>query len=194
MDESVLRAMARWPNVPEVFGWLTLDRRGRWLLRGETIGNRAALAFINRNYAVDSSGRWFFQNGPQRVFVDLAYTPWVLRLELDGGFSTHTGDDAGLPAGLFVDEDGAVLADMPCGVGVLDDRDLELFSEALCTGDGGAVDEDEIGERLDGLAAGVAVDLAARLGGRLCPLVFLASERVPGRFGFVRAPSTAQKA
>ncbi|HMN64893.1 MAG TPA: DUF2946 family protein, partial [Burkholderiaceae bacterium] len=32
MDEQVLHAMARWPDVPAVWGWLRLDRRGRWLL------------------------------------------------------------------------------------------------------------------------------------------------------------------
>ena len=38
MDEDVLRAMTRWPDVPAVYGWLSLDRRGRWLIRGETLG------------------------------------------------------------------------------------------------------------------------------------------------------------
>ena len=28
MDEIVIRAMQKWPNVPNVFGWLKLDRRG----------------------------------------------------------------------------------------------------------------------------------------------------------------------
>ena len=91
MDDSVLRAMAKWPNVPAVYGWLALDRRGRWLLRDEPIANRAAVRFIDRNYGVDDGGRWYFQNGPQRVFVRLDYTPWVLRLRVDGGLDTHTG-------------------------------------------------------------------------------------------------------
>ena len=69
MDDRVIRSMARWPDVPDVFGWLALDARGHWLLKGETIANRAAVAFIARNYAHDEFGRWFFQNGPQRVFV-----------------------------------------------------------------------------------------------------------------------------
>ena len=37
MDETGLRSMAKWPNVPAVYGWLTLDRRGNWLLQGERI-------------------------------------------------------------------------------------------------------------------------------------------------------------
>ena len=37
MDESVIRAMDRWPDVPAVYGWLELDVRGRWRLRGEPV-------------------------------------------------------------------------------------------------------------------------------------------------------------
>jgi hypothetical protein len=48
---------------------------------GDPIQHVALKAFIERNYAADDMGRWFFQNGPQRVFVDLAYTPKVLRLQ-----------------------------------------------------------------------------------------------------------------
>ena len=87
VDEIVLRAQAKWPGVPDVYGWLSLDRRGRWLLRNpvreiyEPIGNAALRQFIARNYARDARGRWFFQNGPQRVFVRLAYTPLVARAE-----------------------------------------------------------------------------------------------------------------
>jgi hypothetical protein len=79
MDESVRAALARWPNVPSVYGWLSLDRRGNWLIKGERIGNPAVPEFIARNYECDERGRWFFQNGPQRVFVTLAYLPFVLR-------------------------------------------------------------------------------------------------------------------
>src|SRR5919199_5142149 len=83
MDPPVARAMAKWPNVPAVYGWLALDRRGNWLIKGERIANAALRDFIGRNYAADSNGRWYFQNGPQRVFVSLAYTPWVVHYEGD---------------------------------------------------------------------------------------------------------------
>ena len=46
MDEMVVRSMAKWPDVPDVYGWLSLDRRGNWLIRStsatpsfERIGN-----------------------------------------------------------------------------------------------------------------------------------------------------------
>ncbi len=80
MDADVIAAMAKWPNVPAVFGWLQLTARGEWRIRGERIANPAIRAFIGRNYAVDSNGRWYFQNGPQRVFASLALTPWVYRV------------------------------------------------------------------------------------------------------------------
>src|SRR5690242_19491998 len=71
MDEIVLRSMAKWPNVPDVYGWLSLDRRGNWLIKNERIGNLAFREFIGRNYQPDARGCWYFQNGPQRVFVKL---------------------------------------------------------------------------------------------------------------------------
>jgi hypothetical protein len=32
MDEAVRQALARWPDVPDCFGWLSLSRRGEWQL------------------------------------------------------------------------------------------------------------------------------------------------------------------
>ena len=59
MDQAVLRSLAKWPDVPAVYGWLSLDRRGNWLLwedaagRFGRIGNAALREFIARNYACD---------------------------------------------------------------------------------------------------------------------------------------------
>ena len=36
--------------------------------------------FIQRNYEHDAQGQWFFQNGPQRVYVELQATPWIFRV------------------------------------------------------------------------------------------------------------------
>jgi len=83
LDDAVLRSIARWPNVPAVYGWLALDRRGNFLIKGERIGNPALREFICRNYAADERGCWYFQNGPQRVFVRLAYTPFVVHFQGD---------------------------------------------------------------------------------------------------------------
>src|SRR5262249_50687118 len=91
MEAWALRGMQRWPNVPALFGWLTLDRRGRWLIKGEIISRPQIIDTINRNYEPDEHGRWFFQNGPQRGFIALEYAPLVVRV--DGGgdlLTTHT--------------------------------------------------------------------------------------------------------
>jgi hypothetical protein len=135
MDAEVLRAMARWPQVPAVYGWLALDRRGNWLLRQSAegafgrIGNAAMRALIARNYAVDARGCWYFQNGPQRVYVTLAYTPFVLRYA-----GEWPVDQCGAPLApheTYVDEEGSVLLVGGQGVGLLDDRDLGIFESRL---------------------------------------------------------------
>jgi hypothetical protein len=127
MDEIVARSLAKWPNVPAVYGWLELDRRGNWLIKGERIGNQALREFIGRNYEADERGRWFFQNGPQRVYVKLAYTPLVVHYEGDRLF-----DHCGRPfacRNAFQDDEGSVLLEGDPGIALLDDRDLARYAE-----------------------------------------------------------------
>jgi hypothetical protein len=127
MDEIVSRSMAKWPDVPAVYGWLSLDRRGNWLIKGERIGNAALREFIGRNYASDERGRWFFQNGPQRVYVHLAYTPLVVRVEGEG-----LVDHCGRPFSGYetlLDDEGSVLVSSDGVVALVDDRDLARFAE-----------------------------------------------------------------
>ncbi len=90
MDNLVLQSLTKWPAVPNCFGWLALDRRGRWRIRseytqkynlpGEVIQNSNLNNFITRNYSRDQIGRYFFQNGPQRVFITLDAAPWIVRI------------------------------------------------------------------------------------------------------------------
>ncbi len=94
MDPSVIAAMSKWPNVPDCRGWLSLDRRGQWRLQGSPVRHAGLAEFIGRNYEGDETGAWFMQNGPQRVGVELAATPWIFRLAGDGGFVSHTGKPA----------------------------------------------------------------------------------------------------
>ena len=127
MDEIVARSLAKWPHVPAVYGWLSLDRRGNWLIKGERIGNAALRDFIGRNYQADEKGRWYFQNGPQRVYVSLAYTPLVVRYEGEG-----LVDHCGRPftaAEALEDDEGSVLFAGSGSVGLLDDRDLARFAD-----------------------------------------------------------------
>jgi len=133
MDAGVVRAMARWPGVPAVYGWLALDRRGAWLLRVpdrerfERIGNPALCEFIARNYEADERGRWYFQNGPQRVYVRLAYTPLVLHYE-GADLVDHCGRPT-IAQSTYLDEEGSVLIAGERGIGLLDDRDLAEFQD-----------------------------------------------------------------
>lgn len=142
MDDVVIRAMAKWPNVPAVWGWLSLDRRGAWKIKGGTITNRAATEFIARNYASDDRGRWFFQNGPQRVFVELEYTPWIYSLDGRGALVTHTGLGCGAVERAWLDEAGSMLLLGEPGPGIVDDRDLLVLSDRLVDGDGRPVEDD----------------------------------------------------
>jgi hypothetical protein len=126
MDDIVVRSLAKWPNVPDVFGWLQLDRRGNWRIKGDRIGNAALREFIARNYAADEQGRWYFQNGPQRVYVTLAYTPFVVHYEGEQLFD-HCGAPAE-PIETWLDDEGSILIQAKQGIGLLDDRDLERYA------------------------------------------------------------------
>ena len=128
MDPIVARAMARWPDVPAVYGWLALDRRGNWLIKAERITHQAMREFIARNYEGDDAGRWYFQNGPQRVYVTLAYTPLVVHYEGD-----TLVDHCGRPFAArvnYVDDEGSVVLAGESGIALLDDRDLLRFADS----------------------------------------------------------------
>ncbi|MGV7246475.1 DUF2946 family protein [Caballeronia sp. M23-90] len=140
MDEIVKQALAKWPNVPHCTGWLLLDRRGQWRMRddaaqaanlpGDIIRHDALLGFINRNYAADDAGQWFFQNGPQRVYVELGYTPWIVRLcEANGALKLTDHAGGGLePSEAWLDDQGNILFSDSTRVAALHDHDLDLFS------------------------------------------------------------------
>jgi DUF2946 family protein len=138
MDSAVARAMAKWPNVPAVFGWLALDRRGNWLIRSpgtaarfDRIANQALREFIARNYAADDAGRWYFQNGPQRVYVNLAYTPFVVHYE--GEKLVDQCGRAFAPSAAYEDDEGSVLFAGAGTIALLDDRDLLRFADSAPT-------------------------------------------------------------
>jgi len=158
MDEIVKQALAKWPNVPHCTGWLLLDRRGQWRMRddatqaaglpGDIIRHEALLGFINRNYAADADGQWFFQNGPQRVYVELGYTPWIVRLSEANGALRLTDHAGGRfePTAAWLDDEGGLLfsdalPDAPHAsrIAALHDHDLDLFSTHADLDDTGGV-------------------------------------------------------
>jgi hypothetical protein len=145
MDDIVAAAMRKWPNVPDVYNWLRLDERGRWRVRArdyessgrfETIGNQAVVAFIGRNYQSDERGRWFFQNGPQRVFVGLACAPWVFHFDGTQVPVTHTGRAATRVDAVLLDEQQTPIFATDLGPGALSDQDYDAFIAALRDADG----------------------------------------------------------
>ena len=162
MDEGVTQSLIKWPSVPQCFGWLALDRRGAWRMRddyaqahglpGDVIKHAALNSFIARNYASDGDGRYFFQNGPQRVYVSLDATPWVARMMPTGNaeypwqFQTQC-ESLLTPTAAFMDETGHILIEGKLtqtictgvdtnqfneierlSIALLHDHDIELFS------------------------------------------------------------------
>ena len=224
MDDLVRQALAKWPNVPDCTGWLALDSRGRWRVgeagtdasgRGrQAITHAAMIAFINRNYFSDDTGRWLFQNGPQRVFVELEYTPLVWRLvpHEAGAWAlvAHTGlaataehvwlDDAGR----FLIEARSTTADAGAAfIGVVHDHDTTILADALCDENGKALGDDadaRIATLLSNPADATPITLAwpqrytsapTRAAARF-PIARIASADVPKRFGFDPHPAVSR--
>ena len=151
MDDVVRQAMIKWPNVPDCRGWLGLSARGEWFLRdpvaqaagafgsghvgarGDRIRHKALIGFIGRNYACDEGGQWFFQNGPQRVYVELERTPWVMRLWPDGTVRTHTGLKV-QPLRCLIDERGMAYLEVSQGLGLVHSQDMDALATCLESG------------------------------------------------------------
>lgn len=190
MDEIVIRGMLKWPNVPAVYGWLSLDRRGNWMIktlaaRFERIANPAVCAFIGRNYACDGEGRWYFQNGPQRVLVSLEYTPWVYRIDDTGtGFLAHTGAAPRSLEAVFLDDAGGLLLETELGIGVILDRDLPAVLERLCDERGRPAEP-----LLEGLARGAGERGRVVLHGVGLPVAPVRAADLERRFGFIARPA-----
>lgn len=198
MDQSVKDAIARWPNVPAVFGWLSLDGRGRWRLHpqgqaaqggpGESITNTQILEFINRNYEHDGAGRWYFQNGPQRVFVRLDGAPYVLRLSDDNhGLRTHTDAAVDTVSHWWLDDAGQLYATTPAGAGIVLDRDLPALLDKLTTASGASLmevlaDSPAPAQTLRVSWPGVYAE---------APLQYIAQQAVAQRLAFDPNPSAA---
>ena len=160
MDDIVKAALAKWPNVPDCYGWLGLDARGNWYLRddnaqaagpfcaaspaagqqlaqyldakGSLLKHDKLIDFIQRNYAADPQGNWFFQNGPQRVYVELEATPFVWRVDGAPDFKVmaHTGQVA-ITQRCFIDEHGRVYLETALGFGLVHTQDMLRAADAI---------------------------------------------------------------
>lgn len=156
MDDIVKAALAKWPNVPHCYGWLGLDSRGQWFMRddrvqasgpfaaepgeavtpakGSLLKHDKLIEFIHRNYAADEQGQWFFQNGPQRVYVELEVTPWIWRLQPGGAIHAHTGVVAGDVEHAWLDEAGHLYLQTPLGLGLVHTSDMAQAADAVESG------------------------------------------------------------
>ena len=192
MDEIVQRGMAKWPNVPSVYGWLSLDRRGHWLIKGERIGNPLVTEFIGRNYARDERGCWFFQNGPQRVFVNLDYTPLVYRVASTGGaplgLETHSGKPVAGLSGVWLDEQGSLLLESEHGVGTVHDRDLDRLLPYFIDANGNPLPEAVLDELMELAQQGQPVPLWLKFHDTHLKIESIASGDASRHFGFVAQP------
>ena len=148
MDDIVKQAIAKWPNVPHCYGWLGLDARGNWYMRddrvqalgpfagggkdakGSMLKHEKLVDFIARNYESDAQGQWFFQNGPQRVYVELEDTPLVWRVADDHSIVSHAGKPA-RPQRILVDEKGRLYIDADIGFGLVHTQDMNSASDAV---------------------------------------------------------------
>ena len=194
MDDIVKQAMAKWPNVPHCYGWLALDARGAWRMRdeaaqragapGDKLTNAALVGFINRNYLHDERGCWYFQNGPQRVYVALEATPFIARTSPGEGLLVQTGQ--ALPAldAVFMTTDGALIVHSGEVVAQVDDRDVEQLLGAIEL-DGRPLSDEALLSWLDG-GEGQAT---LRYGSGVLPLERVDTNDVPRHFGFVRNPA-----
>ena len=188
MDDAVRAALAKWPDVPAVFGWLALTARGEWRIRGERIENRAVREFIGRNYAADNHGRWFFQNGPQRVFVDLEAAPWVYRLVPGEGLVTHTSVRPRTLAAAALVDDGRFVLATDLGAGLVDDRDAALFLRAVTDFAGLPLNERGIERWFEGKDEAFVGAATLGFDPPACRIERLRASDLPARFGFVRVP------
>ena len=148
MDEIVKAALRKWPHVPHCYDWLALDARGSWFMRDERIqragpfpqvkGSRILheklLEFIQRNYAHDEAGAWFFQNGPQRVYVQLEAAPWIWRVADDFSVVSHTGLPVAELRSAWLDEPGRLFLDTELGFGLVHTMDTGVASNAIEAG------------------------------------------------------------
>jgi hypothetical protein len=210
MDEIVAQALKKWPNVPHCYGWLALDARGHWRMRdqhtqdhdlpGDKIAHTALIGFIQRNVDCDAQGRWYFQNGPQRVYIDLALTPYIARTDPEHGFALHNGAVPERIDSAWFSETGCLLLGFVDGnrrqtVAALDDRDLAQCLSWLRI-DGEPVDDaherqsKQLMHWIEGGSEGGGTEpvLTLQLHGQDIPVRHIAQSEIAQRFHFVLRP------
>ena len=190
-DTQVISALEKWPNVPACYGWLSLSRRGRWLIQKQPISHARAIDFLGRNYGCDECGQWFVQNGPQRAYCALDYTPWIYHLDGLEQIFTHTENQVLEMRGVVVDDAGDILVETEYGIGLLEDRDLARFLQILEHQSNNRGTDNDIATRLSGLDVKSNDSLEILWHGEAIMVQKMYAADVPKAFGFVTTPSAA---
>jgi hypothetical protein len=148
--------------------------------------------FIGRNYARDERGCWYFQNGPQRVFVNLDYTPFVYRVVSPDGaplaLEAHNGKPVATVSGAWMDENGALVLDTDLGAGVAHDRDLDRILPHFVDANGNPLPEEALDPLMEEAERGGAVPLWLKFRESNVKVEPLLSREVGQRFGHVAQP------
>lgn len=189
MDDIVKQAIAKWPNVPHCYGWLGLDARGAWRMRderaqqlnlpGDKLTQPTLVGFINRNYEADERGCWYFQNGPQRVYLNLEATPFIARTDPQQGLLVQTGEALGPVERAGMTDAGELIVASGGKVAKVDDRDMAQMMQALQI-DGKPASDEALIAWMEGAAGTLTLGQVAV--GRVLQAA------VPEEFGFVRIP------
>lgn len=146
MDDQVVKALKKWPDVPHIYGYLSLSEQGVWHIhpdgqaieqpdsKGLALQKNSITTFINRNYATDQAGCWYFQNGPQRVYVRLDAAPFIVHTAGDNkSLCTHTGQAVKRIFSWYLSHDDRLYLSTDVGPAMLQGRDLCVFAEQLHT-------------------------------------------------------------
>jgi hypothetical protein len=194
MDELVKQSLAKWPNVPHCYGWLALDARGAFRMRdeaaqaahqpGDIIRHESLLNFIYRNYDCDTRGAWYFQNGPQRVYVELEATPFIARTDPELGFVLHDRTPMHDIDQLFMTNSGQLIIQSHQKIAMLDPNDLAHCLAMLYVENHAIADED----LLKWLIA-PNQSLQMKLGKQFINVEWVDSNQLQKRFGFIAHPS-----
>lgn len=198
MDERVKQAMAKWPNVPHCYGWLSLDAQGKFRMRdeaaqaaqnlGDVIRHASLLNFIYQNYECDTRGAWYFQNGPQRVYVELEATPFIARTDPEHGFVLHDRTPVIDIGSVFMTNDGRLILQANQKIAMLDNRDL-VHCVPLLRINGLAVADEDLLNWLSEPKQPLQIELRNELRNELKTVVWIDSNDLQNQFGFIAHPS-----
>jgi hypothetical protein len=141
------------------------------------------LNFIYRNYARDERGAWFFQNGPQRVYVELETTPFIARTDPAHQFVLHDGEVMSDIDEVCLTEHGQLVLINSRQIAMLDDRDLAQCLPLLKL-HGKIIHDDQLMQWL----ASPTDDLSLRTLQRDVPVRWIQSDMLASSFGFIRRP------